>query len=329
MTIKPIQWGILGCGGIANSFARSLHLLPDGILLAGASRTPGRADEFVAKHSAKRAYSDYKSFLADSDIEAVYVGTTHNFHYDNVKRCLENGKHVLCEKPFTLNTSQARELVDLAKKNNCFLMEAMWTRFLPAITRLQELLAQSVIGEVRAVRADFCADGEFDKSHRMRNKSLAGGALLDLGVYPITFADIVFNATPERIQSSAFIGDTKVDDRSFYLLDYPDGRHAQLSSSFTHRAENDAFVHGTKGYIRVPKFWMTEGLEIHRTGAEPEIISLPFRNNEGFQYEIAHAMQCIREGKLESDVHPLSKTLSIMQVMDTLREQWGLVYPEE
>lgn len=328
--MKTIQWGIIGCGGIANLFARSLKGLADGNLLAGASRTPGRADEFAKTHTMEQTYTEYDALLANPDIDVVYVATTHNFHYENVKQCLESGKHVLCEKPFTITAAQTQALIDLAREKNCFLMEAMWTRFLPAIIKLQKLLAEGMIGDVQAVRADFCAGGNnFSKDHRMRNKALAGGALLDLGVYPITFADIVFDAAPVRLQSSAFIGDTEVDDRSFYQLDYPDGCYAQLSSSFTHVAPNDAFVFGTKGYIRVPKFWMTQGLEIHLFEEEPEILSLPYGDGEHFKFEIDHAMKCINEGKLESDIHPLSKTKSIMQTMDTLRMQWGLEYPED
>ncbi|MDF7799258.1 Gfo/Idh/MocA family oxidoreductase [Pontiellaceae bacterium B1224] len=328
--MSTIQWGIIGCGSIANLFARSLKTLPEGTLLAGASRTPGRAEEFAQKHGMERVYTDYDALLADPDIDAVYVATTHNFHYDNVKQCLESGKHVLCEKPFTINAAQTQELIDLAREKNCFLMEAMWTRFLPAIVKMQELLAEGVIGEVQAVRADFCVGGnEFSKDHRMCNKALAGGALLDLGVYPITFADIVFNAVPTRIQSSAFIGETDVDDRSFYQLDYPGGRFAQLSSSFTHVAPNDAFVFGSKGFIRVPMFWMTKALEINLFGEEPEMLPLPYGDGEHFKFEIDHAMQCINAGKLESDIHPLSKTKSIMQTMDTLRAQWGLEYPAD
>lgn len=328
--MESIRWGVLGCGGIANMFAKSLRALPDGSLRAGASRTPGKAEEFVRKHDAEVAYTDYESLLSDPDVDAVYVATTHNFHYEGVKLCLEHGKHVLCEKPFTVNAAQARELIELAREKNLFMMEAMWTRFLPAIVKMKELLDAGVIGEVRSVRADFCAEGEFGKEHRMRNKDLAGGALLDLGVYPITFADIVFGDTPDQIQSSVYIGDTQVDDRSYYQMEYPGGRFAQLSSSFTHRAPNDALVMGTKGYIRVPKFWMTQGLEICLSNEEPEILSFPLADGgEGFKYEIAHAMECIDAGKIESDIHPLSKTLSIMQIMDTLRDHWGMTYPGE
>lgn len=327
--MKPIQWGILGCGGIAHTFAKSLKALPDGVLLAGASRTPGRAAEFAGEHGMERIYTDYEIFLADPDIDAVYVATTHNFHYENVKLCLQSGKHVLCEKPFTITAQETLELTALARETGCFLMEGMWTRFLPAILKMQQLLREGVIGEVLAVRVDFCATGDFNTSHRMRNKALAGGALLDLGVYPITFADIVFDVAPQRIQSSAFIGETDVDDRSFYLLDYPGGKFAQLSSSFTHNSPNEAVIMGSGGFIRVPKFWMAQDLEIHRTGEDPETLSFPFPEREDFKFEIADAMECIRERKLESAINPLSKTHRILQIMDKLRAQWGLSYEIE
>jgi predicted dehydrogenase len=328
--IQTIRWGIIGCGGIAQLFATSLGALEKGILLAGASRTPGRAAEFAQKHGIERVYTDYESLVADPDIDAVYIATTHNFHFKNAKLCLENGKHVLCEKPFTLNAAQTQELMALAQANNLFMMEAVWTRFLPAIIKMQELLADGVIGEVLTVKADFSISGEFAPESRLRNKALAGGALLDLGIYPITFADIIFNEQPTRIQSSAVMGTTGVDDRAFYLFDYENGRRAMLSSSFTHHAPSEAIVCGTKGYIRLPWFHAAQELTIHRQGSnEPETIKLPYSEGENFKFEIAHAMECIRAKKIESDILPLSKTLAIMQTMDTLREQWGLRYDGE
>jgi predicted dehydrogenase len=324
------KWGIIGCGGIAHMFATSLQALESGILLAGASRTPGRAADFAQKYGMDRVYTDYESLVADPDIDAVYIATTHNFHFENAKLCLENGKHVLCEKPFTLNAVQTEELMALARANNLFMMEAVWTRFLPAIVKMQELLADGVIGEVLTVKADFSISGEFAPEGRLRNKALAGGALLDLGIYPITFADIIFDEQPIRIQSSAIMGKTGVDDRSFYLFDYENGRRAMLSSSFTHNAPSEAIVCGTKGYLRVPGFHAAQEFHIHRNGEEePEIIKLPYSDGENFKFEIAHAMECITAKKIESDILPLSKTLSIMQTMDTLREQWGLRYDGE
>ncbi len=331
--MKDINWGIIGCGSIAHVFATSLKALDKGTLLAGASRTPGRAQEFAEKHSMERVYSDYESLVADPDIDAVYIATTHNFHYENAKLCLENGKHVLCEKSFTVNAAQAAELIELAAAQGLFMMEAVWTRFLPAIVELQKRLAEGVIGEVKTVTANFClgfTGTVFSNEHRLKNKALAGGALLDLGIYPITFASIVFDKEPSRIQSSAVMTDTGVDESSFYLLDYEDGCRAILSSSMTDTAPNEGIIFGTKGFIKVPLFWGACEFQIHlRDADEPETVELSYVEGENFKFEIAHAMECIEAKKMESDVLPLSKTLSIMKTMDTLRDQWGLVFPEE
>lgn len=328
--MQDIKWGIMGCGGIAHMFASSLNALDNGILLAGASRTPGRAQAFAEKHGMERVYTDYESLAADPEVDAIYIATTHNFHFENTKLCLENGKHVLCEKPFTVNAAQTEELIDLTREKNLFMMEAVWTRFLPGIHKLRELLDEGVIGEVLSVRTDFSIDGEeFGPEHRLRNKSLAGGALLDLGIYPITFASIVFGEQPMRIQSSVVIGDTGVDDRSFCLFEYPGGRRATLSSSFTHHAPTEGIVCGTKGYIRMPWFLAGQELHIHRAGEDPETIRMPYGENENFTFEIAEAMECIAAGKTESDILPLSETLDVMKTMDTLRAQWGLKYEGE
>ncbi|MDF7823266.1 Gfo/Idh/MocA family oxidoreductase [Pontiellaceae bacterium B12227] len=327
--MKKIQWGIIGCGGIAHVFATSLQALEEGELLACASRTPGKAQEFSDKHDIERTYSDYESLVADPDIDAVYIATTHNFHYENAKLCLENGKHVLCEKSFTVNTVQARELIELAKTKKLFLMEAVWTRFLPAIVKLQEALQEGVIGDIKTVTASFCLGREFPDEHRLKNINLAGGALLDLGIYPISLADIVFGKRPDRIQSSVVKANTGVDESSFYLFDYDDGSRATLFSSLTNNMPNEAIISGTEGYIRVPLFWAAKQYHIHRQDEEPDIVSADYADGENFRFEIAHAMECIRAKKMESEVYPLSKTIEIMETMDTLRTQWNLQYPEE
>lgn len=331
--MQDIKWGVIGCGNIANMFATSLKALGSGSILAGASRTPGRAAEFALKHNAERAYTDYEALAMDPDIDAVYIATTHNFHYENAKLCLKHGKHVLCEKSFTVNANQASELIELASEKGLFLMEAVWTRFLPAIVELQKRLAAGVIGEVKTVTANFClgfTGNVFSDEHRLKNPALAGGALLDLGIYPITFASIVFGKEPIRIQSSAVMTDTGVDESSFYLLDYEDGCRAMLSSSLTDTAPNEGIIYGSKGFIRVPLFWAAGEFEIHPNDtAEPETVKLPYIEGENFKFEIAHAMECIEAKKTESDIMPLYTTLSIMQTMDTLRSQWGLKYDFE
>ena len=328
--MQEIRWGIIGCGRIAHMFASSLKATGRGVLLAGASRTLGRAEAFAKKNGVERVYSDYESLAADPDVDAVYVATTHNFHFENVRLCLEHGKHVLCEKPFTISASQTLELMELAREKKCFLMEAVWTRFLPAIGKLRELLDAGAIGEVTTVKADFSIPGDFSVESRLRNKALSGGALLDLGIYSITFASIVFGAHPTRIQSS-FVPDaeTGVDERSFYLFDYEGGRRALLSSSFSDRIPTEGVVCGTRGYIRVPHFLGAQELQLFHAGEAPETLQLPYGEGENFKFEIAHVMDCIAAGKTESDILPLRETLATMRIMDTLRSQWGLKYEGE
>jgi len=328
--MQDIRWGIIGCGVIADTFVSSLRALESGRLLAGASRTEGKALEFAGRHDLPRCYADYESLVNDPDIDAVYVATTHNFHFENVRLCLKHGKHVLCEKPFTVNAAQMEELIALAKEKTLFMMEGLWTRFLPAIIHLQELLAAGAIGEVQSVFANFFLGRDFPPDHRLRNKTLAGGSLLDLGVYPINMASIVFGQQPLKIESAVNLdAETGVDASSYYLFDYGRGRRAVLSSSYVQSAPVEALVCGTEGFIRVPHFLGAKELHLYRTSEAPEVLEFSYGEGENFKYEIAHAMECIAAGKTESDIMPLSETLAIMQTMDALRKQWQLSYPGE
>ena len=242
---------------------------------------------------------------------------------------MENGKHVLCEKPFTVNAQQAKILVALAKKQQCFMMECVWTRFLPAIKQLSVLLAQDVIGDVQTVKANFSISGDFSPEHRLRNKDLAGGALLDLGIYPLTLAALIFSDKPAKIQSSAVLGETGVDESSFYLLEYAQGQRAVLSSSFIDGAPTEAIISGSKGYIRLPNFLAAQKLHLHLGNKTVQTLDFPFEEDESFTFEIADAMECIRQGKSQSDILPLAKTVAMMTTMDTIRAQWGLKYSNE
>ena len=328
--MQEVRWGIIGCGGIANTFATSLNALDSGILLAGASRTGDKAAAFAEKHGLARSYTDYEALVADPDIDAVYVATTHNFHHENVKLCLEHGKHVLCEKPFTVNAGQARDLIQLAQAKNLFLMEGLWTRFLPAIIHLQELLAGGAIGEVQSVYANFFLGRDFAPEHRLRNKALAGGALLDLGVYPINMASLVFGQQPLKIESAVNLDEeTGVDASSYYFFDYGQRRRAVLSASYAQAAPVEALVCGTQGFIRLPHFHGAKEMHLYRNGEAPEVLEFSYGEGENFKYEIAHAMECIAAGKTQSDIMPPSETLAIMETMDALRAQWSLTYPNE
>lgn len=328
-----LNWGVIGCGQIANTFADGLACLQTGKLIACASNSKQRAQEWAEKqkhqHKIAKIYDNYHSLVLDQDVEAVYVANTHNFHYESVKLCLQHNKHVLCEKPITLNAAQASELYALASKNNCFLMEAVWTRFLPAIRMLQKELSDNIIGDVLSLRADFCFALKVDQTHRLRNKALAGGALLDLGIYPITFAYLIFGQAPEKILSSAVIDTTGVDERSFYLFEYADGRRASLSSGYTQAAPWEALIAGSEGYIRVPNFFAAQEFIVQIEGQEPKTHAYPFAPTENFSFEIQHMQDCIAHGLTESPILPNSESLEVMRTMDALRAQWGLKYDDE
>ncbi|MBV1911983.1 MAG: Gfo/Idh/MocA family oxidoreductase, partial [Kangiellaceae bacterium] len=293
MNSKNLNWGVIGCGKIANVFATGLQDIENATLFAAASRSSTRLADYCQQYHVERSYGNYAQLAADSDIDAVYIATTHNFHYQNAILCLNNGKHVLCEKPLTVNAKQAAELFELAKQQGLFIMEAVWNRFVPAMVQLRELIKQEVIGKVVSVSADFRIQREFEIDHRLRNKSLAGGALLDLGIYPINLAADVIGEHPCRIQSSVDRDVTGVDKSSYYLLDYPSGATASLSSSFAQQAPINAMIVGTNGYIKVPTFIGAQRLEVCIEGEELQTIELVFDEKDNFKFEIEHVMECI------------------------------------
>ncbi len=325
---EKVRWGILGCGEIAYAFAKTLMTIPDASLVAVASKTPNKARNFAEQFKLTKWFKNYEELLQDQKIDIVYIATTHNFHFENIMLCLNYNKHVLCEKPFTLNEKTAKETFRSAKRKKRFIMEAMWTRFLPAIIELQKKLKEEVIGDIIKVSADFWIDVPYNAGHRLYNKKLAGGALLDLGIYPITFADIVFNSYPVSISSKAVMGKTAVDEVSYYFMEYKGGRIAELSSSCKAFAPHSAMIIGTKGYIEVPNFFYPQEFYIVLSNGKRHRIGAPYKVN-GYVHEAVEAIRCVREGLDESPVMPASKTLEILKIMDTIRRQWKLQYPGE
>ncbi|NOU36602.1 MAG: Gfo/Idh/MocA family oxidoreductase [Kiritimatiellaceae bacterium] len=323
------RWGIIGCGGIAHAFARGIQSLPGTELVAVASKSLRRAQDFGLEHSVPQAYGDYEEMLTSESLDAVYIATTHNFHYENAKLCLNHGHSVLCEKAFTVNAKQAAELIALARTKNLFLMEAMWTRFLPCIVKLRELLADGAIGDVTHLKASFgIRTKKLLPWQRMRSKKLAGGALLDLGIYPVSFARMVFGRPPAEITSRAKIGWTGVDETSEYFFSYPNGARAELFASFRKAVPHDAVLTGTKGSIHIPNFFHPHRMTITRHGAAPETLEIPYAPT-GYQYEAVEVAACLNDGRIESAVMPLAETIEIMRTLDTLRAQWKMKYPGE
>ena len=324
---RKFRWGILGTGVMAKNFAEGLAIIPDAELVAVGSRNCNTAEEFAKTYNVPRAYSSYKDLAEDDSVDAVYISTPNTYHKDNSLLCLQSQKHVLCEKPFTINAYEAEEVIICARKNKLFLMEAMWTRFLPTIVKLRGLLTDGVIGEVRMLFADFGFQGDCNPKGRLLNPELGGGSLLDVGVYTLSFTSMVLG-TPDRVCSLASFGATGIDEQGGYILGYPGGQLAVLASAMRVMTPQSATIVGTEGYIQIERFWYATKMLMNAKGRDPEVIELPIEGN-GYNYEAQEVMNCVCEGKLESDVISLDESLSIIRIMDKIREQWDLEYPSE
>ena len=322
---SKIKWGILGPGGIAHSFARGLSVIPDAELIAAGSRSIERASKFADEFDIPRRYGSYDELVSDADIDAIYVSTVHPFHKDCAILALKAGKAVICEKPLAVNVAQVKEMIDCARNEGKFLMEAMWTRFIPVMVKAREWIADGAIGEPRMLTADFGFRAGINPEGRLFNLDLAGGGLLDVGVYSIAMAYMIFGA-PSTVTSAAHIGEMGVDEQAAMLFGYDEGQIALLSCAVRTNTPQEARIMGTDGSIYMPNFWHGTKATLQTNGKEPENVEFPFEGN-GYEYEAMEVMKCIREGKLESDIMPLSESLSIMETMDSLRARWGLKYP--
>lgn len=327
--VDKIRWGILGTGMIAHKFAEGLRVLPDAVLTAIGSRSQAAADRFGDAFDVPHRHATYQDLASDPEVDVIYVSSPHPMHKEDTLLCLEAGKAVLCEKPFTMNSQESEAVIRAARERGLFLMEAMWTRYLPAVVRARQLLAEGVIGEVRMVQADFGFRAEVDPKHRLLNPDLGGGALLDVGIYTVSLASMVFGQQPAEINSQVYLGSTGVDELSGTIFRYPAGQIAVLSSSLQINTPHDAVIIGTKGSIRIhPSFWCTDGMTLTLDGQPEQVMNLP-RVGNGYNYEAAEVMACLRAGKRESEVMPLDETLAIMQTLDRIRALWGLKYPTE
>ncbi|MHC5083526.1 MAG: Gfo/Idh/MocA family protein [Planctomycetota bacterium] len=327
--MKKLKWGIIGCGGIARKFASDLQYVKGGKLRAVGSRSKAKAEQFAADHGAKRAYDSYEAVVADPDIDIVYVATPHPYHMDNTLLAINAGKHVLCEKPIAISAAQTKRMIAAARQQGVFFMEAMWTRFFPGIIQLKKWLAKERIGDVIAIEADFGIRPDIGPEHRLLNPDLGGGALLDLGIYPVSFASLVYGTQPDKIISSVHMAETGVDDHAVITFTYPDHATAALGTSSIVRMKNQAHLFGTKGRITVHEdFFHPNKLTLEMEGKKASVKTFPYPGN-GMQYEAQHVHQCLKKGLTESPIMPLDESLAIMQTMDKIRRQWKLKYPCE
>lgn len=326
---EKIRWGIISTGHISGRFADALNQLPKAEISAVASRNLGTAKAFAEKYGVLKAYGSYAELAEDPEVDVVYIGTPHSMHLDDSVMCMRAGKSVLCEKALTINAREAEEMVRVAREENVFLMEAMTTRHVPLIRKILGWIEEGRIGEVRMVRASLCVRGVFTPSQRHLNPALGGGSLLDVGVYVISFASMVFQKPPESVVGFGHIGEIGSDEQGVALLKYDKGEIADLSFALGTKAKNDAYIFGTKGYIKIDeRFVLPTKATLVIDDKETEVTGEPIPVG-GLVYEAQEVMRCMKEGLKESPFMPLDESLQIMQILDQIRAPWGLTYPND
>ena len=326
--MRTYNWAILGLGSIARKFAQDLALVPQARLHAVASRSLAKAQAFAADFDVPHAVGSYQALLAVPEVDVVYLATPHSEHHAHALLCLRAGLPVLCEKAFALNARQAQEMVQAARQQRVFLMEAFWTRFFPAIGHALELVQSGVIGEVKHLSADFGFAAAYEPEGRLFSPALAGGSLLDIGVYPL-FISQLFLGAPATVRAVATLAGTGVDLNCAVVLAYAGGATASVFSTLAATTDNLCTLYGTKGQLHLTgRFHAPSGVTVQLTSQAATPMPYP-KQGLGYHYEAAHVQQCLAQGLLESPLLPLAFSLELMRVLDAVREQIGLRYPGE
>jgi predicted dehydrogenase len=323
-----INWGILGTGMIAGRFAEGLSDAQGAQLLAVGSRAENSAQAFSTLYDVPRSYGAYEGLVQDPDVDVVYISSPHAFHYEHTLLALRAGKAVLCEKPITVNAAQASELVCESRERGLFMMEAMWTRFFPLMRELSQLLAAQSIGELHTLMVDFGIRSSLKTSERLFRLELGGGALLDLGVYLVSLASLLFGE-PDRIASMVDLGESGVDEQANIILGFPTRAQASLYTAIRTETPKEAIILGTKGRIHIcPNFHRPTQLTLKVYGEPDRLIEKPIVGN-GMNYEADEVTRCLRAGLSESPTMPLDESVSIMRTLDKIRKPWNLRYPAD
>lgn len=319
--------GIMGSGNIAGIMAGTINKMKNVRVYAVASRQQVHADVFAGKYGCKKAYGSYADLAADKKVDLIYVATPHSEHYENVKMCLEAGKPVLCEKAFTLNAAQAEELVRIAAEHKVFLAEAMWTRYMPMLTTIREVIGSGIIGEPKTLTANL--GYVISSKERLTNLALGGGALLDVGVYTINFALMIFGHNISKIASCCTFTETGVDEQNAICLQYYDGKVANLNSSMVSLSDRQGIIYGTKGFAVVENINNFESIAVYDKQYKKVASYKCPKQISGYEYEVAACIEAIKCGQIECAQMPHSETLRVMRIMDEIRSQWGMKYPCE
>lgn len=326
--MATFKWGILGPGLIAQKFATGVKALKDAQIYAVGSRSLERANAFADQYGAPKRYGNYTELVNDPDVDAIYIATPNTLHMDHTIFCIKAGKPVLCEKPFTMNAAQAKRSIECARKENVFLMEAMWTRCLPIYDTVRKWIADGELGQVQIVKGDFGFRETWADEDRHANMNIGGGALLDIGVYPIALAYMAFGAPPTKAEGIAHFYGTGADRQTAILLGYEKGQMALMACTFDTPMNDEAWIYGTEGQVHIPTFWHATEASLIKNGKTVQKVSAPFMAN-GYEYEALEAMKCIKAGRKESPLIPLEETYQIVKTMDEIRAKLGLKYPCE
>ncbi len=323
--MKKLKWGIIGLGKIAHKFAEDLLLSTGSQLYGVASRSLDKSESFAKKYGAVKHFGAYLELVKDPEIDVVYIATPHPFHEENTLMCLEHGKHVLCEKPMGMNKEQAEKMFGVAKEKNLFLMEALWSRFIPGIEKMLEIVRSDTLGKILFLRADFGFKAAFDPSGRVYNKKLGGGSLLDIGIYPIFLSQLLLGK-PSGIKAMARMASTGVDTFCAMLLDFPGNEKAVLESTVEGDTPVEAYIYGEKGNIKLhSRFHHTQKITLSLDGQKPRTITAEYVGN-GYYHEIKEVEKCIAEGKIQSKKFSEKDSLHLVETMDRVREEIGLHY---
>lgn len=319
--------GILGAGAIAGKMAATISKMKDEELYAVASRNAEKAAAFAKKYGAKKSFGSYEQMLQDSGVELVYIATPHSHHFEHAKMCIQYGRHILCEKSFTMNSQQAEELIRLAKEKNIYLAEAIWTRYMPSRKLIDTVVSSGIVGRVTSLTANLSYN--IKSKERIIKPELAGGALLDVGVYGLNFAFMHFGTEIQKIESSVKMTETGVDETESITIQFKNGNTAFITSGINARSDRKGIFWGESGYIIVENINNPNLICVFNSNDKlVKKIKVP-KQITGYEYEVDEAVRQIRSGKTESVSMPLSETLFVMNTMDALRKSWGLCYPQE
>lgn len=335
--MSKIGWGIIGPGSIVKRFLNDMPKCEGAKLVAVASRSIQKAKDFAEEYGFERFYGSYQELAGDKDVDVVYVATPHPFHKEQAMMCMEAGKSVLCEKPVAVSKAEIVEMIECAKRNNVFFMEGMWTRHFPVNRQVKELLDSGKLGKVTLIKADFgfgsWINGAVEnKESRIFNMDLAGGALLDVGVYTVSYATWMKGEQPVEIKSMATKVETGADGMSTILLKYEDGAMAMLESSVIQTTKQDALIYCEKGYVDIKDFWHpTKAVVKFNDGSEDIVIEDKYDvdGGTGFNYEAQHVVDCMKDGLKESSYISWQNSIDVMETLDTIRQQINLVFPFE